>query len=123
MKKPFWRQRIRDWGIVQKVIKPVALAIGTTAGGDNKLGESVHGFLDLLPVPNQPIGKLIKAVLAGNWDGAKVEIGKLLTLRNMISLGLTVAITLGWITYEDVKNFFNLFGKVTELMNGLGIEG
>ncbi len=117
MKKPFWKQRISEWGIVQRVIRPVARTIGNTAGGDNKVGESIHGILDLFPIPNQPIGKFIKAVLSGNWNDAKAELSKVLTLRNAIAVGVTVAISMGWITLEDVKNWMETLNNVSELIN------
>lgn len=109
--KPFWKTPIRKWGIWK--------TIGRTAGGDNPTGQVLHGVLDLLPVPNQPIGKLIKAVFAGEWSKAKEEVGKLITVRNIVALAVATSIVTGWITLEDVKNFINIFHSINELINGI----
>lgn len=111
MKKPFWKTHIKNWGIWQ--------TIGNTAGGDNKVGEVVHGVLDYLPVPNQPIGKLVKALLKGSWYNAKIEISKLLTTRNLVALALAIPVLSGWLTIEDIKNGFDVFGKIVEFLNGI----
>jgi hypothetical protein len=102
---------------VSRFFKGVFRTVGNTAGGDNKVGEVLHGVLDWLPLPNQPLGKLVKAVLTGNWVEAKTEIGKILTVRNGVALAITIPIVLGWITIEDLKNFVDVFGQVSELMS------
>ena len=111
MRKPFWKVRIKNWGIWN--------TIGKTVGGDNKAGEIVHGVLDYFPIPNQPLGKLLKAVFTGNWDSAKKEISKLLTTRNVVALILAIPVLSGWLTIEDIKNGFDVFGKIVEFLNGI----
>ncbi|HSH24304.1 MAG TPA: hypothetical protein VLA13_02025 [Massilibacterium sp.] len=107
---------------ISRPLKRIFRTVGNTAGGDNKAGEAIHGILDLLPIPNQPIGKLIKAIFAGNWNEAKIEVGKLLTVRNAIAVLLTFLILTGVLTLEQVKDAFELFGKIIGYFNELGIN-
>lgn len=107
---------------ISRPIKRILRGVGKTAGGDNKAGEAIHGILDLLPIPNQPIGKLIKAIFAGDWNEAKVEVGKLLTLRNIIALLLTGFILSGLITIEQVKDAVNVFETIVGYLSESGIE-
>jgi hypothetical protein len=108
--------------MLKNKIKKIIAVIGKTAGGSNLAGETLHGVLDLLPVPNQPIGKLVEAILAKDWDEAKVYVGKILTVRNGVALSVTIAILSGIITYEDVVNFFDVLTKILELFNSIGVE-
>jgi len=106
MGKPFWKTAFKDWGIVNY--------IQDVATGDNKVGGVLHGVLDNLPIANEPLGKLVKALISGDWLKAKEEFGKVLTVRHIVSLGVTVSIVMGWITIEDVKNFGEVFSTVFE---------
>lgn len=109
-------------GKLKDLLKKVSTLIGKTAGGKNLAGETLHGVLDLLPLPNQPIGRLIEAILAGNWEEAKVHVGKILTVRNGVALSVTALILLDVITYQDLASFFNILSEVLELFNSVGVE-
>jgi hypothetical protein len=101
---------------ISRPLKKVLRGIGNTAGGDNKAGEVVHGILDLLPVPNQPLGKLIKAIFAGEWTKAKDEVHKLLTVRNIVAIILTLLIVFQVITLDQVKEAINIFEEIARLL-------
>ena len=103
MKKP-----IKDWKIVR--------IISQTAEGKNKAGEVLHGALDILPLPNQFLGKALKAVVAGEWNQTKSELLEAFTLRNIVAIGLTTALIMGWLSAEDVEKFSQV---LQELLNGL----
>lgn len=92
MKKP-----IKDWKIVR--------IISETAEGKNKAGEVLHGALDILPLPNQFLGKAIKAILNGKWQETKSEFLEAFTLRNIVAIALTTALIMGWLSPEDVEKF------------------
>lgn len=109
-------------GRLKNLLKKLSVIIGKTAGGSNAAGETLHGVLDLLPIPNQPIGKLIEAILAKDWQEAKVYVGKILTVRNGVALSLTIAILLDVITYADVVSFFDILSDLLELFNSVGVE-
>lgn len=96
--------KLKDRKIVKLIQKTVA--------GENKLGQIVHGALDILPIPNQPLGKLAKAILNGQWQETKQEIKDAFTLRNVVAIILTVAFVMGWITPEQVEQF-------TQILNDL----
>ncbi|MCP9289989.1 hypothetical protein [Gracilimonas sediminicola] len=104
---------------ISRGVKKALRAVGKTAGGDNTAGEAIHGVLDWLPVPNQPLGKLLKAVLSGDWNEAKAEVGKLLTVRNVVALLITVPVLMGWVTIDEIKEGFKVFSKILELVNGV----
>ena len=109
-------------GKLKNILKKAAVLVGKTAGGKNMVGETLHGVLDLLPVPNQPIGRLVEAVLAGKWNDAKVYVGKILTVRNGVAFAVTILILSGILTYEDVVGFFDILTQVLELFNSAGVE-
>ena len=103
MKKP-----IKEWKIVR--------IISQTAEGKNKAGQVLHGALDILPLPNQFIGKALKAVVAGEWNQTKSELLEAFTLRNIVAIGLTTALIMGWLSADDVEKFSQV---LQELLNGL----
>lgn len=107
---------------LKNLVKKLSVVIGKTAGGSNAAGQTLHGVLDLLPIPNQPIGKLVEAVLARDWEEAKVYVGKIFTLRNGIALALTIAILLDVITYAQIVSFFDILSNILELFNSVGVE-
>lgn len=109
-------------GKLKNLLKKLSVVIGKTAGGSNAAGQTLHGVLDLLPVPNQPIGKLVEAILAKDWQEAKVYVGKILTVRNGVALSLTIAILFDVITYADVVSFFDVLTNILELFNSAGVE-
>lgn len=106
---------------ISRPLKRIFRTVGNTAGGDNKAGEAIHGVLDLLPIPNQPLGKLIKAIFAGDWNEAKVEVTKLLTVRNVVAVLLTGLIVSGLITIDQVKDAFKVFAEIISLFSDIGI--
>ena len=73
-------------GKLKNILKKAAVLVGKTAGGKNMVGETLHGVLDLLPVPNQPIGRLVEAVLAGMMQKYMLE--KYLQLEMVLHLQL-----------------------------------
>lgn len=103
MKKP-----IKDWKIVR--------IISQTAEGKNKAGEILHGALDILPLPNQFLGKAIKAILNGQWNETKKELKDAFTLRNIVAILLTTALVMGWITAEEVATFGDTLNSVLETL-------
>lgn len=107
---------------LSRPLKRLFRTVGNTAGGDNKAGEAIHGILDIFPIPNQPIGKLLKAIFAGDWNEAKVEVDKLLTVRNVVAVLLTGLIVSGVITIEQVKDAFDVFGQIIAWFNELGLK-
>lgn len=82
--------------------------------GENKVGQAVHGVLDVLPLPNQPIGKLLKAFLLGDKDIVLQKIHEVMTVRNVVAVLLTVAYIAGWVTPEDVTNFVDVLNQVLQ---------
>lgn len=100
--------KLKDRKIIQLIRK--------TVEGKNKAGEVLHGALDILPLPNQFLGKALKAVVAGEWNGTKNELLEAFTLRNMVAIGLTTALIMGWLSADDVEKFSQV---LQELLNGL----
>ena len=82
--------------------------------GENKVGQAIHGILDILPIPNQPIGKLLKAVLLGDKSVVVEKLHEVLTVRNVVAILLTVAYIGGIVTPEDVKNFVEVLNQVLQ---------
>jgi hypothetical protein len=103
MKKP-----IKDWKIVH--------IISQTAEGKNKAGQVLHGALDILPLPNQFIGKALKAVVAGEWNQTKNELLEAFTLRNTVAIALTTAFIMGWVTPDQLTQFTEM---LNEILNSL----
>lgn len=101
-------KKLKDRKIIQLIRK--------TVEGKNKAGEVLHGALDILPLPNQFLGKALKAVVAGEWNETKNELLEAFTLRNMVAIGLTTALIMGWLSAEDVEKFSQV---LQELLNGL----
>jgi hypothetical protein len=99
MKKP-----IKDWKIVR--------IISQTAEGKNKAGEVLHGALDILPLPNQFLGKALKAIVAGEWNQTKSEIIEAFTLRNIVAIALTTALIMGWLSPEDIEKFMQVLNEL-----------
>ena len=86
--------------------------ISQTVEGKNKAGEVLHGALDILPLPNQFIGKALKAVVAGEWNQTKNELLEAFTLRNIVAIMLTTALILGWITADDIEQFMQVLNEI-----------
>lgn len=101
MKKP-----IKDWKIVHSIRK--------TASGENKAGEILHGALDILPLPNQFLGKAIKAILNGQWNETKKEILEAFTLRNTVAIMLTTSLIMGWVSPEDIEQFSQTLNEILQ---------
>jgi hypothetical protein len=95
-----------------KEIKILKL-IAQTAEGKNKAGEILHGALDILPLPNQFLGKAVKGILAGEWNQTKNELLEAFTLRNVVAIGLTTALIMGWLTADDVDQFMQVLKELT----------
>ena len=96
--------KLKDRKIVQLIRK--------TVEGKNKAGEVLHGALDILPLPNQFLGKAIKAVVAGEWNETKKELLEAFTLRNMVAVGLTTALIMGWLSAEDIEQFMQVLNEL-----------
>ena len=96
--------KLKDRKIVQLIRK--------TVEGKNKAGEVLHGALDILPLPNQFLGKAIKAVVAGEWNETKNELLEAFTLRNMVAIGLTTALIMGWLSPEDIEKFMQVLNEL-----------
>ena len=80
--------------------------------GENKAGETVHGILDLLPIPNQIIAKGFSYLFEGETDKAQSELNKLLTARNGIALIGALLVWFGVVTVEDVRAFIEILGEL-----------
>ena len=96
-----------------KEIKIVRI-ISEIAEGKNKAGQVLHGALDILPLPNQFIGKALKAMVAGEWNQTKKELIEAFTLRNIVAIGLTTALIMGWLTPDDVDQFMQVLQQLLE---------
>jgi len=94
-----------------KGIKLVRI-ISQTVEGKNKAGQVLHGALDILPLPNQFIGKALKAVVAGEWNQTKNELIEAFTLRNIVAIGLTTALIMGWLSPEDIEKFMQVLNEL-----------
>jgi hypothetical protein len=101
-------KKLKDLKIIHVVRK--------TVEGKNKAGEVLHGALDILPLPNQFLGKALKAVVSGEWNQTKNELLEAFTLRNIVAIGLTTALIMGWLSADDVEKFSQV---LQELLNGL----
>ena len=86
--------------------------VKTTASGKNKAGEVLHGALDILPLPNQFLGKAVKAVLNGQWNETKSELKEAFTLRNVVAIMLTTAFIMGWISPDQLTNFTEMLNEI-----------
>jgi hypothetical protein len=113
MSKPFWKTRIRDWGIIN--------ALQRTVNGENKTGEFIHGVLDISPIPNEPIGKFLKAIISGNMSVAKAELKKIVTVRHIVSIVAAVLVVSGKLDLETVNAFISVFGDLMESLKGVGL--
>jgi len=89
-------------------IKQSGKWVANVVAGENKVGESVHGFLDLMPIPNQIIAKAASYLTKGNTREAVDELKKLTSLRNLVALAVFVLILTGVITIEDVRSILAL---------------
>ena len=96
--------------------KPFIKALQRTVSGQNKAGEVLHGALDILPLPNQFVGKAFKAILNGQWNETKKELKDAFTLRNIVAILLTTALVMGWITAEEVATFGDTLNSVLETL-------
>jgi len=92
--------------------KKIVKVISDIVEGKNKAGQVLHGALDILPLPNQFIGKALKAVVAGEWNQTKSEILDAFTLRNIVAIMLTTALILGWISADDIEQFMQVLGEI-----------
>lgn len=96
--------------------KPFIKALQRTVSGQNKAGEVLHGALDILPLPNQFVGKALKAVLNGNVNEVKSELKDAFTLRNIVAILLTTALVMGWLTADEVVTFGDTLNSVIETL-------
>lgn len=96
--------------------KPFIKALQRTVSGQNKAGEVLHGALDILPLPNQFVGKALKAILNGNAAEIKSELKDAFTLRNIVAILLTTALVMGWLTAEEVATFGDTLNSVLETL-------
>jgi len=96
----------------KRPMKKILKFISDTVAGDNKAGEAIHGILDLLPIPNQPIAKAVSYLKSGDSDKANKELSKLLSFRNIVALLLFILLVTGVITIEDVRKIITLFSTI-----------
>lgn len=97
--------------------KPFIKALQRTVSGQNKAGEVLHGALDILPLPNQFVGKALKAILNGDTEEVKSDLKDAFTLRNIVAILLTTALIMGWLTAEEVATFGDGLNDVIETIN------
>ena len=72
----------------------------------------LHGALDILPLPNQFLGKAVKAIIAGEWNQTKNEIKEAFTLRNTVAIALTTAFIMGWVTPDQLTQFTGMLNEI-----------
>ena len=84
--------------------------ITRTVAGETKVGEGVHGVLDLLPIPNQIFAKAASYFTKGDVRSAKDELRKLLSIRNGIALLAFVLFVTGIITLDDLRELLRAIG-------------
>ncbi len=72
----------------------------------------LHGALDILPLPNQFLGKAVKAIIAGEWNQTKNEIKEAFTLRNTVAIALTTAFIMGWVTPDQLTQFTEMLNEI-----------
>jgi hypothetical protein len=100
-----------NWQPNQRPMKKALKWIKGVITADNKAGETIHGILDLLPIPNQIIAKAVKSLLAGKTKEGTDELRKLLTVRNGVALTVCIAYFAGFISMEDVRNLLQAIGE------------
>lgn len=113
-KVPYGDKDVNDFMFNQKK-RPMKKALNwikNTLAGDNKAGELIHGALDVLPIPNQAIAKLFKAVLSGDLNEARAELPNIFTTRNIVALVASVAYFAGWVTLEDLRKFIEVISDL-----------
>ena len=96
--------------------RKIVRIISEIAEGKNKAGQVLHGALDILPLPNQFIGKALKAIVAGEWNKTKSELLEAFTLRNTVAIALTTAFIMGWVTPDQLSQFTEM---LNEILNSL----
>jgi len=92
--------------------RKIVRIIQQTTAGENKAGQILHGTLDILPLPNQFLGKAVKAIFAGEFEQTKQELKKAFTLRNIVAIIFTIALVMGWIEPSDVEEFSKALNEV-----------
>ena len=85
--------------------------ITRTVAGETKVGEGIHGVLDLLPIPNQIFAKAASYFTKGNVREAKNELSKLLSIRNGIALLAFMLFVTGVITLDDLRELLKVIGE------------
>ena len=85
--------------------------ITRTVAGETKVGEGIHGVLDLLPIPNQIFAKAASYFTKGNVREAKQELSKLLSVRNGIALVAFILFVTGVISLEDLRSLLEAIGN------------
>ena len=92
--------------------RKIVRIISEIAEGKNKAGQVLHGALDILPLPNQFIGKALKAIVAGEWNQTKNELLEAFTLRNTVAIALTTAFIMGWVTPDQLTQFTDMLNEI-----------
>lgn len=96
---------------IGRLLKNAGRTVAKTVAGDNRLGEAVHGFLDLFPVPNQILAKVAKALIVGTTRERKEQLDKIFTERNVVAFMVFGLFIAGVITIEDAKAILNAIGN------------
>lgn len=110
--KPKHKTMKNVFQFLKKLIRPVRNFLA----GENKVGEIMHGILDLLPIPNQAFAKLFKALLSGDKRAAKDEVGNILTPRNIVASIASLLIYFKVITLAQLIEFATIVNKVLEAL-------
>jgi hypothetical protein len=85
--------------------------ITRTVAGETKVGEGIHGVLDLLPIPNQVIAKAASYFTKGEVYEAADELQKLLTVRNGIAVVAFILFVTGLISLDDMRRLLTAIGE------------
>lgn len=98
---------------------------GRTLLGKNKLGEILHGVIDVLPIPNihEVIKKVVKdadaqGIDAGYGSVILEAISRLDWMRTLIALAVSVALIKGsqW-TGVDIEHFMEVVKQVIQVIS------
>lgn len=85
--------------------------IKRTIAGETKVGEGIHGVLDIFPIPNQVIAKAAGYFTKGDIREGKKELKKLYSVRNGIALVAFTLFVTGVITLDELRSLLVALGE------------
>lgn len=97
-----------NWNPKESRMKRIVNFITDIFSGENKVGEALHGVLDLFPIPNQIIAKVFAYIKSGKTDKARDELKKLVSFRNIVALIVFILILIGVISVDDAQRLIDV---------------